>query len=114
MLIENKQFLNEDGTIGYVEAVFDSSNILKTTYFPEAQRLYIAFNRGHIYSYGNVDMKLYEAFEKAESQGIFFNDNIKNKKDNYPYRKEYRLYPSEIEDTKQIIEEHKKEDENEE
>jgi hypothetical protein len=112
MLIERKEILNENGTIGYIEAVFDSSNILKITYFPEAQRLYIAFNRGETYSYGNVTHELYDAFEKAESQGKFFNTNIKNKNE-HPYRKEFTLYPSEIIDTKKIIEEHKKEEEDE-
>ena len=108
MLVERKVVLNEDASLGYVEAIFDSSNILKTTYFKQAQRLYIAFNRGGTYSYEHVTPELYEQFENAESQGLFFSSKIKNNKA-HPYRKEFTLYPYEINDAKQIIEEHKKE-----
>lgn len=108
MLVERKEQLNEDGSIGYVEAVFDSDNILKTTYFKQAQRLYIAFNRGGTYSYEHVTPELYEQFENAESQGKFFHQNIRNNKE-YPYRKEFTLYPNEVADAKQIIKEHKEE-----
>jgi hypothetical protein len=101
MLIERKEVLNEDGSVGYIEAIFKSENILKTTYFKEAQRLYIAFNRGGTYSYENVSPELYEQFENAESQGKFFIANIKN----HPYRKEFTLYPGEIKEVKKIIEE---------
>ena len=106
MLVEHKQFLNKDGSVGYIEAVFNSDNVLKTTYFPEAQRLYIAFSRGHTYSYGNVSPELYEEFEDAHSQGKFFHQNIRNNS-KYPYRKEFTLYPTEIAEAKQIIEENK-------
>jgi len=106
MLIERKEVLNEDGTVGYIEAIFNSDNILKTTYFRQAQRLYIAFNRGGTYSYENVTPELYEEFENAESQGKFFHQKLKNS-NKHPYRKEFTLYPSEIAEAKQIIEEHK-------
>jgi hypothetical protein len=106
MLIERKEVLNEDGTVGYIEAIFNSDNILKTTYFRQAQRLYIAFNRGGTYSYENVTPELYEEFENAESQGKFFHQKLKNG-NKHPYRKEFTLYPSEIAEAKQIIEEHK-------
>ena len=111
MLVERKEVLNEDASLGYVEAIFDSSNILKTTYFKQAQRLYIAFNRGGTYSYEHVTPELYEQFENAESQGKFFHQNIKNSK--HPYRKEFTLYPNEIAEAKQIITEHKKEEDDE-
>jgi len=106
MLVERKEILNEDGSIGYIEAVFDSDNILKTTYFHQAQRLYIAFNRGGTYSYENVTPDMYQQFENAESQGKFFHQNIRNNP-KYPYRKEFTLYPNEIAEAKQIIEENK-------
>lgn len=112
MIVERKEVLNEDGSVGYVEAVFDSDNILKTTYFPETQRLYIAFRRGHTYSYGNITPEIYNEFEDAESQGKFFHQKI-NKKNSHPYRKEFTLYPNEIDDAKKIIEEHKKSEEDE-
>jgi len=112
MLIERKEVLNEDGSIGYVEAIFDSDNILKVTYFPARNLLYIAFNRGHTYSYGNVSPELYEEFEEAESQGKFFHQRLNNKS-KYPCRKEFTLYPYEVNDAKKIISEHKKEEDDE-
>jgi hypothetical protein len=106
MLVTTKDVLNEDGSIGYTEAIFESDNILKTTYFPAAQRLYIAFRRGETYSYGNVAPELYEQFENAESQGKFFHQKINNKS-THPTRKEFTLYPHEVNDAKKIIEENK-------
>lgn len=113
MLVERKEILNEDGSIGYVEAVFDSDNILKITYFPARELLYIAFSRGHTYSYGNVTPELYEEFENAESQGKFFHQRLNNKT-KYPCRKEFTLYPYEVNDAKKIIEENKTEEEDDE
>ena len=110
MLIERKEILNEDGSVGYVESIFKSSNILKTVYFPKNKRLYISFNRGNTYSYGNVSEEFYKEFEDAESHGKFFFKNIKSKPKDYPYRMEFSLYPREIEDVKKIIEENLKEE----
>lgn len=110
MLVERKEVLNEDETIGYIESVFKSENILKTTYFPKAQRLYIAFSRGQTYSYGNISPEFYQEFEDAESHGKFFHKNI-NKKDDYPYRKEFTLYPNEMNELKDIVENKSQEDE---
>lgn len=104
MLIERKEILNEDKSIGYIEAVFNSDNVLKTTYFPQARRLYIAFSRGHTYSYANVPREAYDEFEAAESQGKYFHKNINNRS-KYPTRKEFTLYPNEVHDLKNIVEE---------
>ena len=109
MLVERKEVLNEDGTLGYVESVFKSENILKTTYFPNSQRLYIAFSRGDTYSYGNISPEFYEEFEDAESHGKFFYAKI-NKKSEYPYRREYKLLPYEVEGFKGIVENYNTED----
>ena len=109
MLIERKEILNEDGSIGYIESVFKSDNILKTTYFPNIQRLYIAFSRGDTYSYGNISPEFYEEFEEAESHGKFFYKNI-NKKIEFPYRREFTLYPKEVQELKGIVKEHDIED----
>lgn len=103
MLVERKEVKKEDGNIGYIESVFKSDNILKTTYFPDNQRLYIAFSRGQTYSYGNINSELYEEFEASESHGKFFHQFINNKT-KYPTRKEFTLYPNEIKDLKTIIE----------
>jgi len=110
MLAERKEVLNEDGGIGYIESVFKSDNILKTTYFPNIQRLYIAFSRGDTYSYENISPEFYEEFENAESHGKFFYKNI-NKNKQYPYRKEFTLYPKEVQDLKEIVKGHEEEDE---
>ena len=104
MLVERKDYNDEEtGNIGYIESVFNSDNVLKTTYFPQSQRLYIAFGRGHTYSYGNIKTELYEEFENAESQGKFFHKKINNNKA-YPARKEFTLYPEEIKGLKLIVE----------
>ena len=109
MLVERKEVLNEDKSIGYIESVFKSDNILKTTYFPNNQRLYIAFGRGHTYSYGNISQEFYDEFEAAESHGKFFQSKINNRFA-YPYRKEFTLYPNEVSDIKKIINENNNED----
>jgi len=109
MLVERKEVLNEDGSVGYVETIFESGNILKTTYFLENQRLYIAFRRGHTYSYGNFSNDKYLEFENAESQGKFFHKNVNNNP-KHPFRKEFTLYPNEIESVNKIIEENKKDE----
>ena len=109
MLVERNEILNEDGSVGYIESVFKSENILKTTYFPESQRLYIAFSRGDTYSYGNISPEFYDEFEEAESHGKFFYKYI-NKKSQYPYRREYTLLPYEVEGFKKIIEDNKLEE----
>jgi len=106
MLIERKEILNEDQSIGYIEAIFNSDNVMQTTYFPNSQRLYIAFNRGTIYSYGNISKEFYDEFESTQSQGKFFQAKI-NKNKAFPYRKEYSLLPYEIQKIKNIIEENK-------
>ncbi|MFW6246632.1 MAG: KTSC domain-containing protein [bacterium] len=112
MLVERKEHKEEDGSLGYVESVFKSSNILKTTYFPKYNRLYIAFSRGDTYSYGNISEELYEEFESSESHGKFFYKNINNNS-KYPHRREYTLYPREVEDVKKIIEENTNNEDNE-
>lgn len=112
MLVERKEILNEDKSIGYIESIFKSENILKTTYFPTMRRLYIAFSRGHTYSYGNISSDMYEEFEKAESHGKFFYRRI-NKKQEHPYRREFTLYPNEVKDLKEIVENNKNEEDDE-
>lgn len=104
MLVERKEYQEKDGRIGYIESVFNSGNVLKTTYFPNNQRLYIAFSRGDTYSYGNISPEFYQEFEDCESQGKFFFKNIVNNK-KYPTRKEFTLYPNEIGDIRKIINE---------
>jgi len=49
---------------------------------------------------------MYDEFEEADSQGVFFHKRINNKP-NHPSRKEFTLYPNEVKDLKQIVEDHK-------
>lgn len=111
MLIRKKVVKEADDS--YIESIFDSTNILKTTYFPTQKRLYISFRRGETYSYGNVDESLYKKFEDSDSQGEFFIQEIKKKPNEFPYRKEFSLYSSEIQDIKKIISEHKNKEDHE-
>ena len=112
MIVERKEFKVDDGEVGWIEAVFDSGNILKTTYFPERELLYIAFSRGDTYSYGNVSPELYEEFEQAESRGKFFHQRLNNK-NKHPVRREFSLYPTEVQGLRKIIEEKSDRDEEE-
>jgi len=110
MIVEEKKFQEEDGTIGYYEGLYDSSNILGTTYFPQKNTLYISFNRGGVYSYSNVTEELYEEFKNAESQGKFFAKEIKSQPNKYVYRKEFTLYPEEVKAMKEVVENSKADD----
>lgn len=56
----------------------DSSMIKKAVYNFSASTLKIEFNSGAIYEYSNVDSQTYDEFCRAESQGKFFNEKIKN------------------------------------
>jgi hypothetical protein len=113
MLVQEKKFQDKDGVLAYYEGFYDSSNILNTTYYPHTKTLYISFNRGGVYSYANVNEELYEEFKNAESQGKFFAQTIKLQSQKYPYRKEFSLYPSELEKYKEVVEENKPKEENE-
>lgn len=111
MLIEKKEYKEEDGSVGYIESIYDSSNILKSTYFLKENRMYISFKRGNTYSYENVPYEVYEEFEKSESHGKYFHSKIRNNP-NYLYKKEFKLYPDEIKIINETIK--SKLDENEE
>lgn len=56
----------------------DSSMIKKAVYNFASQSLKIEFNSGAVYEYSNVDSQTYDEFCRAESQGKFFNEKIKN------------------------------------
>lgn len=56
----------------------DSSMIKKAVYNFTTNSLKVEFNSGAVYEYANVDPTTYDEFCKAESQGKFFNEKIKN------------------------------------
>lgn len=110
MIVDKKVINDEDGSVGYIENIYESSNLIKTIYFPKDNRLYISFTRGGTFSYENIDNKLYEDFENAESHGKFFYSNIRNK-NKHPFKREFTLYPSELKELNEIVENNKKDEE---
>lgn len=113
MIVNRHEHFDEDETLGWVECIFESSNILTTTYFPKTNVLYITFKRGGTYKYLNVDNDFYSKFENAESQGKFFINEMKNN-ENIPYERAFQAFDSEINEAEKIIEENrKKREENE-
>lgn len=108
MLVNKKIHTEDDDSVGYIECVYESSNILTSTYFPKTNILYISFNRGGVYSYGNIEENVYDKFEKCESQGKYFLSEIKKNSDKYPFLREFKLIDSEIKEAKLLIEEWKK------
>ncbi len=62
---------------GKINAVYESSNILASTYDKETKDLTITFNKGATYKYPQVDETDYTRFELADSQGVVFNSHIK-------------------------------------
>ena len=60
-----------------IKAIYESSNILASTYEPSKKDLTIIFKRGASYTYKNVDKTDYFRFETADSQGEVLNKHIK-------------------------------------
>lgn len=104
MLLERKEIKREGEDITTIEAYYDSSNIAKTQYVPERSYMFIFFNNGLVYSYSNIDRELYNKFEMAESQGVFFRNEIRKKPKVYNYLREFKLYEFEKQDIRHIIE----------
>jgi hypothetical protein len=102
MLVKRTEFKDSDNSIGYVECVFVSDNILKTIYFYKTKKMYVSFSRGGTYSYINVTKEKYLEFENSESQGVFFQKHFAKNKD-YQSSKEFTLMQDEISEIKNII-----------
>ena len=79
MIVKKEVHKEEDGSDGWIECV---------------------------YSYANVDNDLYKQLEESESQGKFFQQNIRNNF-KHPHAKEYKLFDHEINDAKKLVEEWK-------
>jgi len=106
MLLERKELTDEETEELYVEALFDSSNIMKSVYYPKRKMLFIIFKKGIVYSYFHVDNEMYVEFENAESQGVYFARNIQ-KNPVCVYYREYKLYDFERKDMLALIDEQK-------
>lgn len=64
--------------------IWDSSLIISSQWTPDYNHLDINFVSGASYRYAEVTEDVYEAFCIADSQGSYFNKNIKGK---YPFTK---------------------------
>ena len=60
-----------------IKCLFDSSNVVASTYNKDTSNLEIIFKSGQKYLYHNVSYTNYFEFEIADSQGIAFNQTIK-------------------------------------
>lgn len=94
----------EEGRITYIDTVFDSTNILKTTYFLEKERLYVYYYRGGTFSYDNITKEQHDEMLSSESVGKYFTENIKKYPDKYPWSKGFTLSKGEIDEIKLLIE----------
>lgn len=56
-----------------------SSMISSTSYDPETYRMEVTFTNGNVYTYTQIHVDEYVGFCMAESQGKYFNANLKNK-----------------------------------
>jgi len=68
---------------GLVKAIYESSNIVASSYDKVKKDLNITFKHGGNYTYQEVPETDYIRFETAESQGKVLNSNLKK----YPYLK---------------------------
>ena len=93
---------NENGNI--VEALYNSSHILASSYDKGTQLLTVTFARGASYTYTGVRLTDYTRFELAESQGKVLNSHIKP---NYTYKQNADVDTTEL--ARQIHEFEKKE-----
>jgi len=74
------------------KALYNSSNILASTYDPTKQILEVIFKQGTKYAYKDVDKAAYMRFETADSQGKVLNSHIKK----YSFEKLENVEPSGI------------------
>ena len=62
----------------------ESSNLVRTEYDSETEKLITVFKNGAVYEYDEVPHNIYARFRLSESQGKFFSTNIAK---NYKYVK---------------------------
>lgn len=70
-----------NGTV--IHSLYDSSNILESSYDKFSQDLIITFKSGDQYKYPRVSLTDFTRFEGADSQGEVFSTHIKK----YPFEK---------------------------
>jgi hypothetical protein len=57
----------------------NSSNIARIGYDPGARELRIEFHKGGTYAYNDVPTEVWEELQVADSKGVFFHRNIKDR-----------------------------------
>lgn len=67
------------GEVIIYNALWESSNILKTSYNATNKQLFVTFKRGGVYYYNNVDVTVHKDLLESESIGAFINSQIKPK-----------------------------------
>ena len=77
---------------GLVKAIYESSNIVASSYSKVKKDLNITFKHGGSYTYQGVAETDYIRFETAESQGKVLNNNLKK----YPHLKHDNVDVSKI------------------
>lgn len=75
-----------------IKALYDSSNVLASTYDTANNDLILIFKSGSQYKYPKVSLSDYTRLEVAESQGVVFNSHIKK----YAFEKMEVIDPKEI------------------
>jgi len=69
-----KKVDSREETTGYD---FDSSVIKSAKYNHSTNALTIEFTKGEVYQYDNVEVRVFNEFVDASSQGTYFAQNIK-------------------------------------
>jgi thymidylate synthase len=85
---------------GIIKALYESSNIVASTYSPSTKRLTVIFKKGDEYIYEGVPDKEYAVFELADSQGRIFNKNLRQYKFTRGGNVDIEQLRKEIEDVK--------------
>ena len=78
MAILQSQTIKKGEAVIY-NALWDSSNILKTSYNATNKQLFVTFKRGGVYYYNDIDILVHKNMLESESIGSFINSQIKPK-----------------------------------
>lgn len=85
-----------------VEAIYDSSNIIASSYDKTSNDLTVTFRNGGSYTYLKVSSTDYMRFETADSQGRVLNSNIKS----YPFSKNDKVDAEKLVERVKLLKEH--------
>lgn len=63
----------------------ESSNIASVAYDENAQKMFVKFHNGGVYSYDHVPINVYHEIRQADSVGKAFHRLVKSDSGRYPY-----------------------------